>query len=365
MKSNFGIKIVTALFAICITVALKSGVKTNAGVITAERPLGGLSYYLDKYYNSNPEMSIPELMIESTSIPENIAFANVDDYLNIRNSAGVNAKIIGYLPKNGMCEVLDVNDGWAHIKSGKIEGYVSEEYLITGDEGKEVAEQLSTLMATIKAGTVNFRSEPDSSTDENIITTVNCGNKLPVIEECVIAKEDEEHQVWIKVYCDDLEGYIVNEESLVDLGYSWDTAVSLSQVVNGETSVGANSLRMSLVIEAKKHIGLRYVWGGNSLTTGCDCSGFCLAVYRACGINTSNLPRASYDIAASSKGRTVTLANAQPGDLVFYGNSSGKINHVALYIGNGMIIHESGHKYGCMVSPVDYRTIVKIKSFLD
>lgn len=101
------------------------------------------------------------------------------------------------------------------------------------------------------------------------------------------------------------------------------------------------------------------------MVTGCDCSGFCLAVYRACGYDTSQLPRASYDIAASSKGRTVSLAEAKPGDMVFYGSSSGKINHVALYMGNGMIIHESGRKYGCMVSQVDYRHIVKIKSFLD
>ena len=307
MKKSLGIKIFVTLFSVLTALALRPDTDTKAGVITAERPLGGLSYYLERYYNSNPEMSIPELIIESTAIPENIAFANVDDYLNIRSSADISSKIVGYLPKSGMCQILDTKAGWAHIKSGRIEGYVSKEYLVTGNEAKEKAEMLSTLMVTVKAGTVNLRSEPDSSNDENILTTVNRGNKLPIIEECVIAKDDKDHLAWIKVYCDDLEGYIVNEESLVEIGYSWDTAVSLSQVLNGETSVGANSLRMSLVTEAKKHIGLKYVWGGNSLKTGCDCSGFCLAVYRACGINTSSLPRSSYDIAASSKGKTVSL----------------------------------------------------------
>jgi len=362
MLKKLGIKIVISCLAILLFTAIRSGKPANAGIITGERAMEGLSYYLDMYYNSNTDGNIAELFTDSASIPENVAFADVNDYLNIRKAAGTSATIIGYLPKNGMCEVLDTNDGWAHIKSGKIEGYVSEQYLIMGEEGRERAESLSTLMATVTAGVVNFRSEPDSSSDENIIATVSYGNKLPVIEECVIAKDDD-ITIWVKAYCDDLEGYISKE--FVTVAYTWDEAVSLSQVVNGETTVGVNSLRMSIITEAKKHIGLRYVWGGNSLVTGADCSGFCLAVYRACGINTKNLPRASYDIAASSKGRTVSLANAQPGDLVFYGSSSGKVNHVAIYMGNGMIIHESGRKDGCKVSPVDYRTILKIKNFID
>ena len=362
MNKKLCMKAVLAVFGVCLILAVKSSTKVSASVVTGERAIGGLSYYLDKFYNENTNANLADLFSESAAIPENVAFANVNDYLNIRSGASKSSKIIGYLPKNGMCEVLEITDGWAHIKSGKIEGYVSTDYLIMGDEGREIAESLSTLMATVNAGTVNFRSEPDSSNDDNIIATVSYNEKLPVIEECVISKDDET-VIWVKAYCDDLEGYVSKE--FVDVAYSWDLAVSLSQVVNGETTVGVNSLRMSIITEAKKHIGLRYVWGGNSLTTGADCSGFCLAVYRACGINTSNLPRASYHFAASSKGRTVSLANAQPGDLVFYGSSSGKVNHVAIYMGNGMIIHESGRKYGCKVSPVDYRTILKIKNFID
>ncbi|MCR4993682.1 MAG: C40 family peptidase [Lachnospiraceae bacterium] len=360
MKSY--IKAIAASLLLGLLIMANTETKANAAdIITGERPIEGLSYYLDKCYEENADFNIAELFTEAAVIPETVAFANVNDYLNIRKSAGTSASIVGYLPKDGMCEILDTKDGWAHIKSGKITGYVSEEYLITGEKAIERALCLSTLMATCNAGTVNFRSEPDSSDDENIIATVKRGVQLPVIEECVISKEND--TIWVKAYCDDLEGYIAKE--FVDVAYDWDKAVSLEAVLNGESNVGANSLRNQIIIEAKKHIGLKYVWGGNSLTTGCDCSGFCLAVYRACGFDTSTLPRASYDIAASSKGKTVSLANAKPGDMVFYGSSSGKINHVALYMGNGMIIHESGRKYGCMVSPVDYRTIVKIKSFLD
>ena len=261
-----------------------------------------------------------------------------------------------------MCEVLSVDGEWAHIKSGKIEGYVSIQYLITGEKGMEKAVSLSTLKATVKAGTVNFRSEPDSSNGDNIIATVRYGEQLPVIEECVISKDDET-VIWVKAYCDDLEGYISKE--FVDVAYEFEKAVPLSAVLNGESKVGANSLRNQIIIEAKKHIGLKYVWGGTSLKSGADCSGFCLAVYKACGINISGLPRTSYDLAASSKGKTIPLSQAQPGDLVFYGSKSGKVNHVAIYMGNGMIIHESGRTYGCKVSPVDYRTVLKVRTFLN
>ena len=334
----------------------------KADIVTGERAIGGLSYYLDLYYGECENTGVDGLFAEQVSIPENVAFANVNDFLNIRKSAGTNSSIIGYLPKDGMCQVISSDGEWAHIKSGRIEGYVSQEYLIMGEEGRKKADELSELKATVNAGVVNFRSEPDSSTDDNIIATVHFGEQLSVIEECVISKDDN-NVMWVKAYCDDLEGYITRD--FVTVGYDWDRAVSLSQVLNGETTVGMNSLRCSIILEAKKHIGLKYVWGGDSLKYGADCSGFCHAVYRACGINTSSLPRTSYDLAASSRGKNVSLANAQAGDLVFYGTSSGSVNHVAIYMGNGMIIHESGHKSGCKVSPVDYRTILKIKNFLD
>jgi len=356
------IKVIAGFVLFGAAVCFSSSASAKAGVIAGERALGGFSYLLDKFYTEKQDQDITEIFTEAAVIPENVAFAEVDDFLNIRNKPGTSSKVIGYLPKDGMCEILDENDGWAHIRSGSIEGYVSSLYLVSGEKGYEKAQSLSTLMATVNAGTVNFRSEPDSSTDENIIASVKRGEMLPVIEECVISKDDET-TIWVKAYCDDLEGYISKE--YVDVAYTYEKAVSLQAVLNGETTVGAGSLRNTIILEAKKHIGLKYVWGGNSLVTGCDCSGFCLAVYRACGIDTSNLPRTSYDLAASSKGKTVSLANAQPGDLVFYGSSTGKVNHVALYMGNGMIIHESGRKSGCKISPVDYRTVLKIKSFLN
>jgi cell wall-associated NlpC family hydrolase len=125
------------------------------------------------------------------------------------------------------------------------------------------------------------------------------------------------------------------------------------------------SIRAAIANEAPKYLGLKYVWGGTSLSTGADCSGFCWAIYKKCGVDISGLQRTSYGMASQSLGRTVSVSEAQPGDLVFYGDSYGNVNHVAIYIGNNTIIHESGYQVGCKKSSIYYRNIIKIKNFID
>ncbi len=156
-----------------------------------------------------------------------------------------------------------------------------------------------------------------------------------------------------------------NDSASDSSGASSSDSGSSDSDTSEKTNVNASGIRAAIAAEAPKHLGLNYVWGGNSLTSGCDCSGFCLAVYRACGLDTSVLDRTSYGMAGQSIGREVSVSEAQPGDLVFYGDAYGNVDHVALYIGNGTIIHESGYEYGCRQSNIHYRTIIKIKDFID
>lgn len=340
-------------------------VKVLADSTTGEKTLGGFSQLLDEYYEKNGENGSAEtvnLLAEEVNIPENIAIANVKDYVNIRELPGTSNGVIGYLPANGYCIVEEIKDGWAKIKSGSVEGYISTDYLFTGAEGRKKAKELTKLMATVEAGTVNFRSEPSTKSDDSILAVVTKGEVLFVIEENVMSK-DENADMWVKVYVDDMEGYVAKQ--FVTVGYDWVKAVSIYSATAQSTTSGISALRTALIVEAKKHLGLRYVWGGNSLESGADCSGFCLAVYRECGISTKKMNRASYDICASSVGRFVSYAEAKPGDLVFYASTSGHVNHVAMYIGNGQIIHESGRKTGCKISDINYRKVYKIKNFLD
>jgi cell wall-associated NlpC family hydrolase len=94
------------------------------------------------------------------------------------------------------------------------------------------------------------------------------------------------------------------------------------------------------VAYAKQFLGNPYVYGGTSLTNGTDCSGFTQGVFAHFGITTG---RSSRDQAAN--GRTISVSSAQPGDLLFY-SSGNYINHVAIYIGNGQIIHAASKKSG-------------------
>lgn len=115
-----------------------------------------------------------------------------------------------------------------------------------------------------------------------------------------------------------------------------------------QAPVGANGAQIAAY--ACQFAGGPYVYGGTSLTNGCDCSGLCYAVYRDFGIS---IPRSSYEQAAS--GTPVSLDELQPGDLVFYA-SGGTVNHAALYIGGGQVIQASDYSTGIIYSPVNYRT---------
>lgn len=128
------------------------------------------------------------------------------------------------------------------------------------------------------------------------------------------------------------------------------------------SSSGSNSdLRSKVVSYALKFVGNRYVWGGESLTNGADCSGFTQSIYGDFGYS---LPRVSRD-QASSAGKRVSESDILPGDLVFYANSSGSVNHVAMYIGNGKIVHAANSRQGIITSQYRYRDIYCVRRIIN
>ena len=110
---------------------------------------------------------------------------------------------------------------------------------------------------------------------------------------------------------------------------------------------------------AKQFLGNPYVYGGTSLTNGADCSGFTQSVFAHFGITTG---RSSRDQAA--KGKEISMSAIQPGDLLFYA-SGNYINHVAIYIGDGKIIHSSNPTTGITITKYNYRTPCKAVTFLN
>lgn len=272
----------------------------------------------------------------------NLGIANVDNNLNIRKEPSTSGKLVGKLPKNSACEILDEEDGWVHITSGEVEGYVSGEYLITGMEAVAKARELVQKKAKVTCDSLKVREE--ASTEAEVIMTVAKGEKLDVIEE------DGE---WVKVDLDGQEVYVFGE--YVEVSEDLDTALTITEVLYGE---GVSDVRVELCEYAKQFVGNPYVWGGTSLTKGADCSGFVLSVFAKFGVK---LPH--YSVSQSQEGTKVAIEDVLPGDLIFYSNGK-QINHVAIYIGNGQVIHASSPKTGIKISKYNYRTPVKARRIL-
>ena len=120
-----------------------------------------------------------------------------------------------------------------------------------------------------------------------------------------------------------------------------------------------DDLRSEIVTYALQFVGNRYKYGGTNPNTGVDCSGFTSYVMRhAAGVE---LPHSSGG--QSRMGRQVSSSEMRPGDIICYGSGK-RINHVALYIGNGQIVHASTEKTGIKVSRWNYRTPVRIVNVL-
>lgn len=140
-----------------------------------------------------------------------------------------------------------------------------------------------------------------------------------------------------------------------------EAAAQAQAQAEAEAAQTANAeRRQNLVNYALQFVGGRYVAGGNDPHTGADCSGFTRYVMQH-GAGVS-LNRSSGSQA--TQGRTISANEMQPGDLIFYGNGS-RVNHVAMYIGNGQIVHASTYSTGIKISQWNYRAPVRIASVLD
>ena len=270
----------------------------------------------------------------------NIGIAHTESgYLNVRAEASTSGKLVGKMACNAACEVLDTVDGWAHITSGEVEGYVSLDYLTTGAEARMLARDLVETVAVSNVDGLNVREEP--STESSILTQIAKGEEMEYVETLDTG--------WIKLSIDGEDAYV--SADYVSVEEKLNTAITMSELLYGQ---GVSDVRVSLVEYAKQFLGNPYVWGGTSLTKGCDCSGFVLSVYKHYGVTLSH-----HSGSQANEGTKISYSELQPGDLIFYGNSRGTINHVAIYIGGGQIIHASSPKTGIKISKYNYRTPLK------
>lgn len=366
-----------------------------------------------------PEM-VAEEAWETAEIAENelpqtasefadIAVAQVNHYVNVRQEPDTESEILGKLYDKSAATVLETTeDGWYRITSGNVNGYVKAEYVVVGDE--ELARSVGTRLATVTTTTLFVRTEP--TTEAKVLTMLPDGDDVVVT--------DESTEGWAKVSTADGDGYVALDYVTLSTEYihaeskaeeearlareeaerqaaaraaeearkareaeaaraaaeqeaarkaaekqevkksgagssagssSGGSAGSSSGSSAGQSAQTASSNGQAVVDYARQFLGNPYVYGGNSLTNGTDCSGFVKGVYAAFGIN---LPRTSSE--QRSVGYAVSLSEIQPGDIVCYSG------HVGIYAGNNTLIHASNEKTGItLTSPVTYRSVLAVR----
>ena len=262
----------------------------------------------------------------------------------------INATDVIELKTDETVTVTDMMNGWACVETQTTKGWLRKDKLKKDKPVQEVVEESAveetpeeapaqeTPIKTqyVNSTTVNVRQE--ANTSSTIVTTVALNTEVQVYSEA---------NGWSKVKVNNVEGYISssllsNTKQETSRGQSTSrrtsstktTTNTTSQATTQTTNVPASGNGSSIVATAKKYLGYKYTYGGSSPSTGFDCSGFTSYVFRQHGKSLNRTAAGQY-----SNGVAVSRANLQPGDLVMFGKSG--INHVAIYIGGGQIIHAS------------------------
>ena len=374
---------------------------------SVEFGVAGISKTLgDVYYCGDNEVSekITELFNAEIYSPfSNLGVSVAGSYVNVRSQPSTESEVVGKLYNGCAAEILEWLEGdWVKIVSGDVEGYIASNYLATGKEAEKLADIHAEKYATV-VGTPTLRVREEQSIESKTLELIPLGERFPVVKEydewaeILISSDDQG---------DDFTGFV--HKDYVDIEVIFKEAISIEEeqrIINqqreaeraeaerlqrlaeekerrrqeeakrkeearkaaedkkqepkkeeekssGSSSAGSSSGK-EIANYAQKFVGNRYVWGGTSLTKGADCSGFVYTIYQQYGYK---LERVSRDQARTA-GRKVDISDRQPGDLIFYTNSSGTVNHVAMYIGNDKIVHAASKRQGIIISQYNYRKV--------
>ena len=348
-------------------------------------------------YGSNEELLAHQNIVIPPKLELEFRFTKVDKrYALVRSEKGASvyekksddAREVGELEYYGLAYILDdAGDGWYYIESGNVRGFIRAEDVVADETAERIVKVKGLdelpLARLIVARTENEAFTYTHTTVQDVMASrvyAIAAKDLEIREQrkdgarttgtlakgglCyILADEDKD---WIFVESGNARGFVKRTE--LTMGAKADAAVSekgeknlvLADVkVKPEenkacyytfTSVQEASqeakTRESMVNFALQFLGNPYVWGGTSLTNGCDCSGFVQSIYAYYG---DSLPRVAD--AQSGYGMQIPISSAQPGDLIFYAKN-GYVYHVSMYIGNGQVVHAAGRKLGIITSGI-------------
>ena len=276
-----------------------------------------------------------------------LALSVAKDYVNVRKSSSTDSKVMGKLHRGSSAKILKVKGDWVKIRSGKVTGYVKKEYVATGARAEKLSTRFGKNYAVVKKGTDTLNVREEKNTKSDIVTQITDG------DDAIVQSVSKD---WVKIKTDSGKvGYVAKE--YVSTTLKFKHAVSAAEKKASDSAKSTSTTQApsgkggsAVVKYALQFVGNPYVWGGTSLTGGADCSGFTMRIYEKFGYS---LPHSS--AAQAGYGRSVSLSNLQPGDLLFYKHGS-SIGHVAMYIGGGRIVHAAGKKWGIVTANAFYRT---------
>ena len=351
----------------------------------------GTEYVNEKleYYGLSEEdlaMYGAVMLLEEENEYADLAIANVTNYVNVRAEPNTESAIVGKIYHGAVAHVLATageDNDWFQIVSGNAQGYIKAEYFFYGDEALEVIDDYVTRYAVVQADRLNVRENP--GIESKRLGYIDKEERVRLLEHTFL----EDGEEWLKVqYTDSITGYVAAE--YVNIVEEFVYAKTLEEeekelaekralearrqvseaqaaenttisVTPPNTNYSTNEeLRKEIVDYAMQYLGNKYVHGGQTLAGGTDCSGFTSLLYAEFGYSLSRTPGGQL----ASAGRGIDYSEIQPGDIICYG-SGGTCTHVALYIGNGQIIHASTPTKGVVIGNATYTTILGVRNVID
>lgn len=281
----------------------------------------------------------------------------------------INATDIIEVKKDEEVNVIEIINDWACVETQTTKGWIRKEKLQKKEEQSpqettqptqepatvtpQQPQQPQTVSKTLYVNTATVRLRKEASTSSEIITSLSVNTKVEVIAES---------NGWSQVKVNGQQGYIsssllsttkqeTSKENTTSRGATTprkttteETKQEPKQTTTPTTPV-SNGKGSTVVATAQQYIGCKYIYGGTS-PSGFDCSGFTSYVYKAHGVSLSRTAAGQY-----SNGVAVNRSDLQPGDLVMFGKSG--INHVAIYVGGGNIVHAANSSRGVTTDTIN------------
>ncbi len=269
-----------------------------------------------------------EITIEAQAASSTTAY--IKSAVNLRKSASTSSSVVKVLKAGDKITITSTSVvGWYKVKSGTSTGYVGRTYVTYTKPKTTTTTKKATTTTTTKTGWVTASSltvRKSASSSSKKVATLKKNAQVTITATT---------GSWYKIKTGSVTGY-------VNKSY-----ISTSSKVTS-SNVSAKTTGQQIVNYALKFVGRPYVYGGTSLTSGADCSGFTMSVFKNFGYN---LPRTS--AAQRSSGKAVaSLAQAKAGDLICYSG------HIAIYMGNNKIVHAANSRRGIVAG--DSATSMKI-----